>query len=126
MTDTKEKIDNIIAEIRNYSNACNDGYHTDYGVVRADMCKYADRLDRARMKMEIEIANLRKENAKLRDALTKVKEWMEHRIATRGFEPSATFPTMLEDVVLPALAAASSQTTLEVNRSGEVARAQET
>ena len=42
--------------------------------------------------------------AKLRGALTKVKEWMEHRIATCGFEPSATFPTMLEDVVLPALA----------------------
>lgn len=42
--------------------------------------------------------------AKLREALTKVKEWMEHRIATCGFEFSATFPTMLEDVVLPALA----------------------
>ena len=43
--------------------------------------------------------------AKLREALTKVKEWMEHRIATCGFEASATFPTMLEDVVLPVLAA---------------------
>ena len=30
---------------------------------------YADRLDRARMKMEIEMANLRKENAKLREDL---------------------------------------------------------
>ena len=29
----------------------------------------ADRLDRARMKMEIEMVNLRKENAKLREAL---------------------------------------------------------
>jgi len=42
--------------------------------------------------------------AAMREALTKVKEWMEHRIATCGFEFSATFPTMLEDVVLPALA----------------------
>ena len=40
----------------------------------------------------------------MRDALAKVKEWMAHRIATGGFEFSATFPTMLEDVVLPALA----------------------
>lgn len=31
----------------------------------------ADRLDRARMKMEIEMANLRKENAKLREVLLK-------------------------------------------------------
>lgn len=44
-------------------------------------------------------------NNKLRESLTKVKEWMERRIATRGFEASATFPTMLEDVVLPALSA---------------------
>ena len=44
-------------------------------------------------------------SAVLREALTKVKEWMAHRIATCGFEASATVPTMLEDVVLPALAA---------------------
>jgi len=43
--------------------------------------------------------------AKLREALTKVEEWMERRIVTCGFEFSATIPTMLEDVVLPALAA---------------------
>ena len=43
--------------------------------------------------------------AAMREALTKVSEWMAHRIATCGFEPSATIPTMLEDVVLPALAA---------------------
>ena len=41
----------------------------------------------------------------MREALTKVEEWMEHRIATGGFEFSMTIPTMLEDVVLPALAA---------------------
>lgn len=34
----------------------------------------ADRLDRARMKMEIEMANLRKENAKLREALEMVRD----------------------------------------------------
>jgi len=43
--------------------------------------------------------------AKLREALTKVSEWMAHRIATGGFEASPTIPTVLEDVVLPALAA---------------------
>lgn len=43
--------------------------------------------------------------AAVREALIKVREWMEHRIITCGFEPSATFPTVLEDVVLPALSA---------------------
>lgn len=41
----------------------------------------------------------------MREALTKVSEWMAHRIATGGFEASPTFPTVLEDIVLPALAA---------------------
>lgn len=68
-----ETICDIIAVMRDYSNACNDGYHTDYGVVRTDMRNFADRLDRARMKMEIEIANLRKENAKLREALVTIQ-----------------------------------------------------
>ena len=40
----------------------------------------------------------------MREALTKVSEWMAHRIATGGFEASPTIPTVLEDVVLPALA----------------------
>ena len=39
----------------------------------ADIRGEADRLDRARMKMEIEIANLRKENAKLREALVTIQ-----------------------------------------------------
>lgn len=43
--------------------------------------------------------------AAIREALTKVSEWMAHRIATGGFEASPTIPTVLEDVVLPALAA---------------------
>ena len=43
-------------------------------------------------------------NAAIREALIKVSEWMAHRIATGGFEASPTFPTVLEDVVLPALA----------------------
>lgn len=42
--------------------------------------------------------------AALREALTKVSEWMAHRIATGGFEASPTFPTVLENIVLPALA----------------------
>ena len=33
----------------------------------------ADRIDHARMKMEIEMANLRKENAKLREALVTIQ-----------------------------------------------------
>ena len=44
------------------------------------------------------------DTAAVRKALTKVSEWMSHRIATGGFEASATIPTMLEGVVLPALA----------------------
>lgn len=44
------------------------------------------------------------DTAAVRKALTKVSEWMAHRIATGGFEASATIPTMLEGVVLPALA----------------------
>lgn len=43
--------------------------------------------------------------AAMREALTKVSEWMAHRIATGGCEASPTFPTVLEDIVLPALAA---------------------
>lgn len=43
--------------------------------------------------------------AAMRKALTKVSEWMAHRIATGGFEASPTIPTVLEDVVLPALSA---------------------
>lgn len=43
--------------------------------------------------------------AAMREALTKVSEWMAHRIATGGFEASPTIPTVLEDVVLPALSA---------------------
>lgn len=43
--------------------------------------------------------------AACREALTKVSEWMAHRIATGGFEASPTIPTVLEDVVLPALSA---------------------
>lgn len=42
--------------------------------------------------------------AAMREALTKVSEWMAHRIATGGFEASPTFPTVLENIVLPALA----------------------
>ena len=117
-----ETLSDIIAEKRRLAEQMRNNLST--GLVRQwhqqaeikSLEDEADRLDRARMKMEIEIANLRKENAKLRDALTKVKEWMEHRIATRGFEASATFPTMLEDVVLPALATTSSQTKQEDNQ----------
>ena len=59
---------------------------------------FADRIEAARKR---ELGNV----AAMREALTKVSEWMAHRIATCGFEASATFPTMLEGVVLPALAA---------------------
>lgn len=37
----------ITAEMRNYTNECNDGYRTDYGVVLSDMRDFADRLDAA-------------------------------------------------------------------------------
>lgn len=64
--------------------------------IAEDMC---DRMNR-----EVEIYNSGN-YAKLREALVKVKEWMEHRIASCGFDASVTFLTMLEDVVLPILSA---------------------
>ena len=91
-----ETIADIIAEIRALSNPISDG------IIAINGKSIANRLEAA-LKRE------RGDSAKLREALTKVKEWMERRIATCGFEFSATFPTMLptmlEDVVLPALAA---------------------
>ena len=47
MAETNETIADIIAEMRNYSNECNDGYRTDYGVVCTDICNYADRIEAA-------------------------------------------------------------------------------
>lgn len=47
MANSNETIADIIAEMRNYSNTCNDGYHTDYGVIRTDMRNFADRLEAA-------------------------------------------------------------------------------
>jgi len=57
-----ETITDIIAEMRDYSNDCNDGYHTDYGVVCTDIRNYADRLEAA-------IKSERGDAAKLREAL---------------------------------------------------------
>lgn len=91
MSDTNETIADIIAEMRkphdeicakcheepNEScpycgdpNGCNS---PEYGQWPGVMTQLADRLDRARMRMEIEMANLRKENAKLREALVTVQ-----------------------------------------------------
>ena len=108
MADTNEAIDDIIAEKR----ALADGL--EHEMAKQKECKalmIAHRtaqaiIDSSRQEADRLEAALQREcgeTAKLRDALTKVKEWMEHRIAICGFEPSATFPTMLEDVVLPAL-----------------------
>ena len=66
MAEAQETAADITAKMRNYSNACNDGYRTDYGVVCADMRNFADRLDAA-------IARERGDCAKLRAALSSVK-----------------------------------------------------
>jgi len=134
MNNKPETSADIIAEMRGADNKCQlatkDGsgcYHCPFGSAASNCLfdKYADRLEAAwkREKNAIEANALAVggmveaarttakkslavgDCAKLREALTKVSEWMAHRIATGGFEFSATFPTMLEDVVLPALAA---------------------
>ena len=52
--ETQETTADVSAEMRNYSNACNDGYHTDYRVVCADMRNFADRFDAAHKRELIE------------------------------------------------------------------------
>ena len=71
MAERQETSADIIAKMRDYSNDCNDGYHTDYGVVCTDMRNYADRLEAARKR---ELATAKKslvvgDAAKLREAL---------------------------------------------------------
>ena len=62
----------IIAEMHDL--AAHRDWHNHTGQSnRERMSDLADRLDRARMKMEIEIANLRKENAKLREAIVTIQ-----------------------------------------------------
>ena len=39
------EIVDILNEMRNYTNKCNDGYVTDYGVVQNDMERFADRIE---------------------------------------------------------------------------------
>lgn len=58
--------------------------------------KLLDRLDRARMKMESEIANLRKENAKLRDALEELVANIEMRSSTFGLNVMVDTKTYLD------------------------------
>ena len=70
MADTQETIVDIIAKMR---QGMNPNGTAECQNLESDICMLADRLDRARMKMEIEIANLRKANAKLRDALVTIQ-----------------------------------------------------
>ena len=78
-TETQETIVDIIAEKRRLAKELRDtakGVFWDREELESradDLEDDADRLDRARMKMEIEIANLRKENAKLREALVTIQ-----------------------------------------------------
>lgn len=67
MAEAQETAADITAKMRNYSNECNDGYHTDYGVVCEDMRNFADRLDAA-------IARERGNVTKLREALRMVRD----------------------------------------------------
>ena len=63
-----ESLCDISAEMRRIK------YNGEECTVKWCLTEWADRLDRARMKMENEMANLRKENAKLRKALEKIVE----------------------------------------------------
>ena len=76
-TETQETIVDIIAEKRHLAKEIRDeakGIFWNREDYKADDLEdEADRLDRARMRMEIEMANLRKENAKLRDALVTIQ-----------------------------------------------------
>ena len=72
-----ETLSDIIAEKRRLAKEIRDeakGVFWNREDYKADDLEdEADRLDRARMKLEIEIANLRKENAKLREALVTIQ-----------------------------------------------------
>lgn len=73
--------------------------------------KLLDRLDRARMKMESENANLRKENAKLRDALEELVANIAMRSSTFGLNVIVDTKTYLD--AKTAIATTSNQTTQE-------------
>jgi hypothetical protein len=67
-----EPLSGSIAEMRDLAEHRDWHNHTGKSN-RERVSDLADRLDRARMKMEIEIANLRKENAKLREAIVTIQ-----------------------------------------------------
>ena len=77
MANTNEPICDIIAEKRRLAKEIRDNANNTFWNKEEskaeDLEDDAGRLDRARMKMEIEIANLRKENAKLREALVTIQ-----------------------------------------------------
>ena len=106
-----ETICDIIAEKRRLAKEIRDnanGTFWNKEESKAEDLEYdADRLDRARMKMEIEMANLQKENAKLRDALVTIQNCDINKE-----EDCYT----LYSVCDAALATTSSQTTQEDNR----------
>jgi hypothetical protein len=115
MEGSNETKDDIIAEMKRRKEKLEDAvfaaplcYSTETMRAQSEILdEFIERFEAAhkREKATAEKSSAVGDCAKLREALTKVEKWMERRIVTCGFEFSATIPTMLEDVVLPALAA---------------------
>ncbi|MBO7685719.1 MAG: hypothetical protein J6V72_05010 [Kiritimatiellae bacterium] len=68
-----ETIADIAAAMRDYSNACNDGYLTEYSVVCTDMRNYADRIEAAHRRESVTERHVLGDAAKLREALEKAR-----------------------------------------------------
>lgn len=108
--DEQKSIADIIAAMRDYSNACNDGYHTDYKVVRADMCKYADQSEAALMRELTACEQTTGSLQKLRMALVRLAITSEIFLRTHSAQSYADTMEALEKAKA-ALAATSNQNT---------------
>lgn len=102
----QETICDAIVEMRDLAEHRDWHNHTGQSN-RERVSDLADRLDHARMRMEIEITNLRKENAKLREALVTIQNCDIHKE-----EDCYT----LYSVCKAALATTTSQSTQENNQ----------
>ena len=97
-----ETLCDIIAEKRRLAKEIRDNHRGNYWdrqesiETAEDIEDEADRLDRAWMKMEIKIANLRTENAKLREALEELVANIEMRSSTFGFNVIVDTKTYLD------------------------------
>lgn len=101
MADTNESIADIVAEKRRMAELIRDKLSTVlvpkwHQQAVKSWEDEADRLDRARMKMEVEMANLRKANAKLREALEELVANIDMRSPTFGLNVMVDTKTYLD------------------------------